>query len=220
MGEEECSLFKEGYSYVAGVDEAGCGALAGPVVAACCMLPLIFDKKKGKILDPSFRRKLEGLKDSKKLSPKQRLFFFNLLTQNPLVKWEAAFVMPSTIDSINILQARLLAMQWAIESFSPSIQYALIDGNYAPPKLTIPTKAIVKGDSLVLSIMAAAVIAKVLRDEWMCKAAQLWKEYGFASHFGYGVKKHFAALQLYGPCSIHRKSFLKNISNSLPTSFS
>lgn len=199
---EEKKLWKKGYKMVVGLDEAGRGPLAGPVVAAAVA---VFDYKKVKI---------KGVKDSKQLMPEQRENIYNILIRHKDIKWGIGIVSEKIIDKINILQATKLAMQKAIKNLNPD--FLLIDGNFkldlrraafaegfGEPK----QKSVVKGDQKVFSISAASIIAKVTRDRIMQKYHKKYPEYGFLQHKGYPTKAHFASLQKFGPCQIHRKSF-------------
>ena len=177
---------------IAGVDEAGRGPLAGPVVAAAVILPAKF---RHGVLD-----------DSKKLSARKREAIFLELTTDPLVLWSVAIVEAEEIDRLNILRATHEAMRQAIGGLSIVPDHALIDGLPVHP-FPIAQTALVGGDGLSLSIAAASVIAKVVRDRLMCKMDDLYPDYGFAQHKGYGTALHLDRLQRYGPCPIHRKSF-------------
>ncbi len=188
----ESKLYQEGYRNVCGVDEAGRGPLAGPVVAAAVVLPKNF--------------LLKGLNDSKKVEKKRRKELFKQIVEDKKIHYATGIVDTSEIDKINILQATLLAMKIAIENLILPPDYLLIDGNISP-KVPYPNQTLVKGDQLSLSIAAASIIAKCMRDEIMEKYHTLWPNYGFNSHKGYGTKKHLEAIQTFGPCSIHRKSF-------------
>ena len=183
---------KKGYARIAGVDEVGRGPLAGPVVAAACILPSEIS--------------LEGLDDSKKLTPAHREALFEHLTAHPEVVYGIGEVDAQQIDVINILQASLLAMLLAVQKLSQKPDYLLIDGIHAP-KTQIPSKTLVKGDSRSFSIAAASVIAKVIRDRLMLEYHALYPQYGFDSHKGYGTHQHLLALEAEGPCPIHRLSF-------------
>jgi ribonuclease HII len=181
--------------YIAGVDEAGRGPLAGPVYAAAVILP------EGCII--------EGLNDSKKLSEKKREELYRVITKKAIA-WSVQAVDEKIIDEINILNATFLAMNNAIESLSIKPEFVFVDGNRMK-NLSIPYKTIVKGDSKSINIAAASILAKVSRDRFICEMAEKYPEYGFASHKGYGTKAHVDALLKYGPCDIHRRSFLKKI---------
>lgn len=204
---EETRLQAQGYRFVAGVDEAGRGALAGPVVAAAVILPQDL--------------KLPGLKDSKLLTPKQREALFEAI-RGKAVAFGIGLVGAETIDALNILQATLLAMAEAIASLDPSPDFLLIDGRIPPPpnaecgmgnsafripKAEIPYRAIPHGDRLYPSIAAASIVAKVSRDRIMEGYDKDFPRYGFRRHKGYGTPEHFLALARYGPSPLHRKSF-------------
>lgn len=177
---------------IAGVDEAGRGPLAGPVIAAAV------------ILDP--RHPIAGLADSKKLSEKQRDRLFQEIRQHALA-WSVARATVTEIDEINILQASLLAMKRAVDGLKLAPKLALIDGNICPSKLICPAKAIVKGDQSEPAISAASIIAKVLRDRIMLFLDKKYPAYGFAKHKGYGTALHMKALQVHGASRVHRLSF-------------
>lgn len=188
----EKELRNEGFSFVAGVDEAGRGPLAGPVVAAA----VIF-------LDYT---KVPQVFDSKQLKEKTRDELFELLIHSDDIIYAFAEVDNNEIDRINILQATHLAMRTAVDKLSQNPDFVLIDGN--PVKsMHYPNKSVVKGDAKCAAISAASIIAKVHRDRLMCKYAELYPEYGFEIHKGYGTAAHLAAIQQYGPCPIHRKTF-------------
>lgn len=191
----EDSLRDEGYTHVVGLDEVGRGPLAGPVCAAAVILP------------PNSR--WEGLNDSKKLSAKKRELLLGQI-QTGAVAWAIGLIEPEKIDEVNILNASFLAMKQAMEQLSPRPDYLLIDGNRAR-FLPEPFSCIVKGDSKVASIAAASVLAKVTRDRLMDEYAALYPEYGFEKHKGYPTKEHMEAVRKYGPCPIHRRTFLKKI---------
>jgi ribonuclease HII len=177
--------------FIAGVDEAGRGPLAGPVVAAAV------------ILHP--QQNIEGLADSKKLTEKQRDALFELIYQNAYAV-SVGHADVEEIDRLNILHASLLAMQRAIEGLKVAPHLALIDGNRCPI-LQCDAKAIVQGDATEPAISAASIIAKVTRDREMLRLDQEFPLYGFAQHKGYPTKAHFAALKKHGPCIIHRRSY-------------
>ena len=176
---------------VAGVDEAGRGPLAGPVVVAAV------------ILDP--HRHIDGLDDSKKLSEKQREALFPRIRAFSLA-WSIVEVGIDEIDDVNILQATLLGMRRAVERLSPCPSLALVDGNRAP-ELDCKVKTIVQGDSLEPAISAASILAKVFRDQLMRNYHQVYPAYGFDRHKGYPTAEHLSLLSQHGPCAIHRKSF-------------
>ncbi len=176
---------------IAGVDEAGRGPLAGPVVAAAV------------ILDPG--HPIEGLADSKKLSEKQRERLFLQIRRHALA-WSAAQATASEIDQINILQATFAAMQRAVQGLKIMPESVIVDGNRCPA-FACPARAIVKGDDSEPAISAASIVAKVLRDRIMRLLDRRFPVYGFAAHKGYGTALHLEALRLHGPCQLHRRSF-------------
>ena len=176
---------------VAGVDEAGRGALVGNVVAAAVILPAQFD--------------LPGLTDSKKLSARQREVLFDAITAQALA-WCAAAASPAEIDAMNIHHATLLAMQRAVEGLAMSPQSVLVDGKFTPD-LAMPARAIVGGDASEACIAAASIIAKVTRDRQMAELDARFPGYGFAVHKGYGTKAHLAALTRLGATPEHRLSY-------------
>lgn len=195
--ERQC--WSSGHSEVAGIDEAGRGPLAGPVVASAVIIQRSFAESQEHDI-------LAGLTDSKKLSPSKREAFCEIFHNSPYMKIGIGFADVKEIDSINILSATYLAMARALENliFLPS--HALVDG--LPVKgLPCPSTAIVKGDSKSFSIAAASVVAKVTRDAHMRELDALYPEYGFAKHKGYGSKYHIQALFEHGPCPVHRRSF-------------
>lgn len=176
---------------VAGVDEAGRGALVGNVVAAAVILPAQFD--------------LPGLTDSKKLSARQREVLFDAITAQALA-WCAAVASPAEIDAMNIHHATLLAMRRAVEGLAISPQSVLVDGKFTP-ELAMPARAIVGGDASEACIAAASIIAKVTRDRQMAELEARFPGYGFAAHKGYGTKAHLAALARLGATPEHRRSY-------------
>jgi ribonuclease HII len=188
-----------GYRSVAGIDEAGRGPLAGPVVAAACILSDDFE--------------LDGLTDSKRLTPRKRQVFFDIMERHCGIAYGIGLSTPLEIDKINILQATLLAMQRAVGALPMVPDYLLIDGNQCPVT-PIPAMAIVKGDLESLSIAAASVIAKVTRDRIMVQLHQEYPEYHFHLHKGYPTKLHREILVKLGPSPCHRRSFLKKDSYS------
>ena len=189
----ENELFAEGIKLVCGVDEAGRGPLAGPVCAAAVILPPNID--------------ISGLDDSKKLSDKKRRELFPIIKEKAIA-YGIAFADHNEIDEINILQATYLAMERAISQLQVKPEFALIDGNRAKD-FGLPVKTVVHGDSLSASIAAASILAKVTRDDFMEQVSVKYPEYRFEVHKGYGTKAHYEALDQYGPCDIHRKTFLK-----------
>ena len=191
----ENACMEEGYRIVCGIDEAGRGPLAGPVFAAAVILP------QGLLID--------GLDDSKKLSEKKREALFDVIREKA-----AAFGIASAdereIDALNILNATMLAMHRALLALGATPDLALIDGNCARG-FTIPTRCIIGGDGKSASIAAASILAKVSRDRLMRALDADYPQYGFAVHKGYGTRAHREAILQYGPCAIHRKSFLTKI---------
>lgn len=177
---------------IAGVDEAGRGPLAGPVVVAAV------------ILDPA--RPIEGLNDSKRLTEKRREALFPLIIERALAH-RIEFVEPNEIDELNILQATLIGMHRALCALTPAAQFARIDGNRLPRNLPCAAEAIVGGDALDPAIMAASILAKVSRDRMMVALHTEYPQYGFDQHKGYPAPSHLAALQQHGPCPHHRRSY-------------
>ncbi len=189
----ENELIDSGYIYVCGVDEAGRGPLCGPVVTAACILPV------GLVI--------EGLNDSKKLTPKKRESLFDQIRENAIA-YSIAQATVEEIDQLNILEATLLAMRRAIDGLSVSADFALIDGNVSRD-FQIPAKAVIKGDATSPSIAAASILAKVTRDRQCEEMDREYPQYGIAKHKGYGTKDHMNALRAYGPSPIHRKQFIR-----------
>ena len=189
----ENQLHNEGFSVVCGVDEAGRGPLCGPVFAAACILP------DGLVL--------EGLNDSKKLTPKKRDKLFDLICENAIA-YCIASASVEEIDELNILEADLLAMRRAIDGLSVKADFALIDGNIARG-FQIPARAVIGGDAKSPSIAAASILAKVARDRDCIELDAQYPQYGIAKHKGYGTKQHMEALRTYGPSPIHRKQFIR-----------
>jgi len=195
--EFEETAYQDGYTAVCGVDEAGAGPLAGPVCAAAVILP------RGLILP--------GLDDSKRLTPKHRDALFDQI-QAQAEAWSVAYVGPEEIDRMDILNARIKAMQMAIDGLGRQVDFALIDGNRdhgSRCALRTEHRTVVKGDSRSVSIAAASILAKVSRDRYMVRLAEQYPQYGFQRHKGYGTKTHYAALDACGPSPVHRKSFLR-----------
>ena len=184
-----------GYKIICGVDEAGRGPLAGPVFSASVILD------DGVIID--------GVNDSKKLSAKKREQLYDEIIAKAK-DYSIAFASEEEIDDVNILNATFLSMKRAVDGLKIKPDFVLIDGNRLP-KLSIDSKAVIKGDSLSMSIACASILAKVTRDRLMIKLSQKYPEYQFDKHKGYGTKLHIEMLKKYGPCKIHRKSFLKKI---------
>lgn len=191
----ESAAMVKGYKNICGIDEAGRGPLAGPVCAAAVILP------EGLVI--------EGLNDSKKLSEKKREALFNVITKEAIA-YSIAFADEKEIDDINILQATFLAMKRACNGLEIKADYAIIDGNRMP-ELEIDGETVVKGDGKVPSVAAASILAKVSRDRLMYEYDKKYPEYQFAKHKGYGTKIHNEAILKYGPCEIHRMTFLKNL---------
>ncbi|MBE6737105.1 MAG: ribonuclease HII [Ruminococcaceae bacterium] len=193
--EFENVAYLNGYQNVCGVDEAGRGPLAGPVCAAAVILP------KGMII--------EGVNDSKKLSEKKREALFDVVKESA-VAYNIAFATVEEIEEYNILNATMLAMKRAVEGLSIAADFAYIDGNRTPT-LNIPAEYIIKGDARCMSVAAASILAKVARDRLMLQFADEYPQYFFEKHKGYGTKVHIDAIREFGPCPIHRPSFLTKI---------
>ena len=193
MWEIEDEQYAAGFQTICGIDEAGRGPLAGPVCAAAVILPPYCA--------------IPGLNDSKKLTDKRRRELFPMICQQALA-YGVAFATEQEIDEINILQATFLAMERALAQLKIRPDLALIDGN-REKDFGLPVKTVIKGDSLSANIAAASVLAKVTRDDFMLRQAESYPQYGFDIHKGYGTRAHYAALEQYGPCPIHRRSFLK-----------
>jgi ribonuclease HII len=191
----ENQAFENGFKLVCGIDEAGRGPLAGPVCAACVVLP------KGVVI--------EGVNDSKKLTPKKREELFGVITDTAL-DYGIGWANEKEIDEINILQATFLAMRRAFGALKIKPDIALIDGN-AAPGLDIAQRTIIKGDAKSANIAAASVLAKVSRDRFMMSISEKYPQYQFEKHKGYGTKLHYEMIEKYGICDIHRKTFLKKI---------
>jgi len=187
----ECEAWARGFRRVAGVDEAGRGPLAGPVVAGAVILHR--------------RYRLAGLRDSKLLSAAQRERLYTQLLAEAL-DIGVGVVEAEVIDAVNILEATRLAMVQAVQHLTPPADYLLLDAVILP-SLPIEQRAVIKGDWLSLSIAAASVIAKVLRDRLMARAHFCYPQYGFLTHKGYGTAEHLRQLERYGPCKLHRRSF-------------
>ncbi len=188
----EQRLIEQGSAPVVGVDEAGRGPLAGPVVAAAVILPIGFD--------------VSGLDDSKKLTSLARNRLYDHIVSNPLVSWATAHRDPPEIDRLNILGATHAAMREAVLALNLKPRHALIDGLPVHP-FPIPQTALVRGDASCSSIAAASIVAKVTRDRLMNTFARDFPGYGFEQHKGYATAAHLASLREHGPCAIHRRSF-------------
>ncbi len=190
---------QQGHLKVCGCDEAGAGPLAGRVYAAAVILP--------------FGLELPYLNDSKQVTEKRREALFPQI-QKAAVSWAVAWAEPEEIDELDILNCRMLAMQRAIDRLAPAADYALIDGNRDHGSrcgITTPHELIVKGDSLSASIAAASILAKVSRDHYMVEMAKRYPQYEFERHKGYPTRRHRELLRQYGPCPIHRRTFLKKL---------
>lgn len=185
-------FYDKGLQFVSGIDEAGRGPLAGPVVAAAVILPKdIF---------------IDGVNDSKKLTEKKRSVLFEEIKQKAF-SYGIGIVDSKTIDEINILQATFLAMRKALEQLSVKPNLVLVDGNHTIPNLQNKQQAIVSGDAKSACIACASILAKVTRDNMMLEYAKQYPQYNFEKHKGYGTKAHLEAISKYGPCPIHRMSF-------------
>ena len=193
LWEIEASCWEKGYHWVCGVDEAGAGPLAGPVYAAAVVLPPHLE--------------LKWLNDSKQVTPKRREILFHEI-QSWAIAWAVTAVDETVIDEVNILNARLMAMERAICQLEPAADYALIDGN-RDKGITLSHEVVIKGDSKSASIAAASILAKVSRDHYMEEMAERYPQYQFDKHKGYPTKLHYELLDRFGPSPIHRKSFLK-----------
>ena len=191
----ENEIYDSGIRLLCGVDEAGRGPLAGPVCAAAVILP------RG--------TQIEGLNDSKKLSEKKREALYDLIIDKA-VSYGIAFASVEEIEEYNILNATFLAMNRALARLKPVPELALIDGN-RNTGIELPSRCIVGGDGCCADIAAASILAKVTRDRYMDSMAKQYPAYGFDRHKGYGTKAHYAAIREYGPCPIHRLSFLKRM---------
>ena len=191
--EFEKAAVNSGFSCICGVDEAGRGPLAGPVCAAAVILP------EGAVI--------AGLDDSKKLTEKKREKLFDEIKEKALY-WSIKTASVEEIEQLNILNCAMLAMKRAAESLGVTPDMALADGNKTP-QLSCPVQFVIKGDAKSQSIAAASILAKVARDRYMKEMALKYPQYSFEKHKGYGTKAHYQALDEYGPCEIHRMSFLK-----------
>lgn len=194
----ENEALSKGYNNICGVDEAGRGPLAGPVCAAAVILP------KGEII--------EGVNDSKKLTEKKREALYDVIKEKA-VAYSIAFATVEEIEEMNILNATMLAMKRAVEGLDVPADFAMIDGNKIPD-LNIPAEYVIKGDANSMSIAAASILAKVTRDRLCTDYDKEYPQYGFAKHKGYGTKLHREMILKYGPCKIHRMSFLKKLLNN------
>ena len=195
LKEEELSLYSDKIKYICGIDEAGRGPLAGPVVVAAVVLP-----------QDSF---IEGVNDSKKISEKKREKVFEEII-NSAISYSVGIIDEKTIDDINILNATKLGLNTAIKGLSVKPDLILVDALTNIDTCGIPYKSVIKGDAKEYSIAAASIIAKVTRDRIMSQWDEIYPEYGFAKHKGYGTAAHISVIKEKGPCKIHRKSFIKN----------
>lgn len=189
---KENAIKAQGWTYVAGVDEAGRGPLAGPVVAAACILH-----------EGGF---FEGIFDSKQLTKRQRAYAFEKLKDSPHVVWAVGVVSCEVIDAINIYQATIKAMVEAVDKLALRPNFLLVDGLKLPYP-GIAGEKVIRGDATCACIAAASILAKETRDRMMEEFDEQWPQYRFAKHKGYGTEEHFRALREYGPSPIHRKSF-------------
>ena len=190
-----------GFKAIAGIDEAGRGPLAGPVLAAACMIPA----------DVFFA----GIDDSKKLTPQKREELYKKIVTHELVIYAIGMISHEEIDRVNIYQASIQAMLQAVAALSQQPDYLLVDGLNLPHPV-IQAQKIIEGDALSQSIAAASILAKVTRDRMMEDYHQQWPEYGFHQHKGYGTQRHLDALARHGPCPIHRRTFEPVRSSFLP----
>ena len=195
LKQDELSLYSDKIKLIAGIDEAGRGPLAGPVVVGIVILPK--------------DSMIEGVNDSKKISEKKREKIYEQIIENA-IDWSVGVADQKEIDKINILQATKLALKRAIEGLVVKPNLILVDALTNIDTLGIPYKSIIKGDAKEYSIAAASIIAKVTRDRMMYEYDKIYPEYGFAGHKGYGTAKHIQAIKEVGPCMIHRKTFIKN----------
>lgn len=195
LWEYENALKEKGYKFIAGVDEAGRGPLAGPVYAAAVIL------KEGAVID--------GINDSKKLTEKKREELFDIIIENS-VSYAIASVDEKVIDEVNILNATHMAMNDAVGKLKQKADFVLIDGN-SIKNMNTPHETVVKGDAKSISIAAASILAKVSRDRYITEMAEKYPQYGFEKHKGYGTKAHNEAILEHGPSPIHRKTFLKKL---------
>ena len=195
LKEIEKDLYGKGFKNICGIDEAGRGPLAGPVVVA------------GVIMPPDSM--IEGVNDSKKVSEKKREKLYDIILEEA-VSYGIGIVYQDEIDKINILQATKKGLTEAVEQMKIKPNLIMVDALTGIDTLGIPYKSIIKGDAKCYSISAASIIAKVTRDRIMREWDKIYPQYGFGSHKGYGTAKHIAALKEYGPCEIHRRSFIKH----------
>lgn len=195
LKEYEKNIYNNGIQYIAGIDEAGRGPLAGPVVVGCVIMK-----------PESF---IEYVNDSKKVSETKREMLYEKITSEAIA-WSTGIVMQDEIDEINILNATKKALTRAIDNLKVKPEVILVDALEKIDTHQIPYISVIKGDAKIYSISAASIIAKVTRDRIMREYDEIYPQYGFASHKGYGTAKHIQAIKEHGICSIHRKSFVKN----------
>ena len=195
LKEIEKVFFDKCVEYIEGIDEAGLGPLAGPVVVASVIMPK--------------DSMIEGINDSKKISEKKREKLYDIILEEA-VSYGIGIVYQDEIDKINILQATKKGLTEAVEQMKIKPNLIMVDALTGIDTLGIPYKSIIKGDAKCYSISAASIIAKVTRDRIMREWDKIYPQYGFGSHKGYGTAKHIAALKEYGPCEIHRRSFIKH----------
>ena len=193
--EFETNLYNTGIKYIAGIDEAGRGPLAGPVVVGIAIMK-----------PESF---IEGINDSKKISEKKREMLYDTITEEA-VDWAVGIIDQNEIDKINILNATKKALHMAIDNLKVKPDRILVDALEHIDTCGIPYTSIIKGDAKIYSISAASIIAKVTRDRIMQEYDEIYPQYGFTNHKGYGTAKHIQAIKQYGPCPLHRKTFIKN----------
>jgi len=192
IADVEKIAYMSGYEMIGGIDEAGRGPLAGPVVASVVILP------KNTVIP--------GINDSKKLTPLQREKLYKIIS-TVAIDWGVGIVEPVVIDQINILQATYMAMKQAVAKLRVNPQLLLVDGNLAIPEVSIPQCPIPRGDTFVTSIQAASIISKVIRDKIMVEYDAIYPEYGFAKHKGYGTEGHLQSIERHGVCNIHRTTY-------------
>ena len=195
LKEIDKSYFKEGYNYICGIDEAGRGPLAGPVVVAAVIMPK--------------DSMIEGVNDSKKVSEKKREKLYELIIEEA-ISYSVGIVDQNEIDRINILNATKAGLTEAVRTLKVKPELILVDALTNIDTCGVPYQSIIKGDAKSYSIAAASIIAKVTRDRIMREWDSVYPQYGFAGHKGYGTAKHILAIKEYGPCPLHRKSFIKN----------